>query len=72
MLEYGMGNPNSIINMIRKVGGEAILSSNIECLNSSSAIVLPGVGSFDNVIKKISKYNLLPILEQKILIEKTF
>ncbi|MCG8531190.1 MAG: hypothetical protein MI749_11050, partial [Desulfovibrionales bacterium] len=52
IVDYGMGNSGSILNMIRKVGGQAVIASDIDSILSASSIILPGVGNFDNGILK--------------------
>lgn len=45
--DYGMGNIDSIANMVRKAGGRAEASSDPERLARAERLVLPGVGAFD-------------------------
>jgi glutamine amidotransferase len=51
VIDHGVGNSIAILNLLRKIGIEAIKiqkSSEFEVLNpSDSKIVIPGVGSFD-------------------------
>jgi glutamine amidotransferase len=70
IIDYGMGNTGSILNMIRKVGGEAIISSDIADIERASGIVLPGVGAFDHGMKKLNELGILPVLEKRVLIDK--
>ena len=70
VLDYGMGNSASIFNMIRKAGGEARICTSPESLESASAILLPGVGAFDNGITKLKESGFLAVLENKVLNEK--
>lgn len=67
ILDYGMGNPGSILNMIRRVGGQAVISSDEDSIRSASAIILPGVGSFDNGMQKLNSSGILAPLEQQVL-----
>lgn len=53
VIDYGMGNVASIRNMIRKVGGEAVVVTEPQKLGDPSAIILPGVGAFDNAMEKL-------------------
>lgn len=66
-----MGNANSILNMIRKVNGTAELCSNPEQLNGATAIILPGVGSFDNGMIKLKKLEFINTLNDKVFLDKT-
>ena len=53
IVDYGMGNTSSILNMIRKVGGNATISNDLLVLKNAKALILPGVGAFDNAIVKL-------------------
>ncbi|MDC0994017.1 imidazole glycerol phosphate synthase subunit HisH [bacterium] len=70
ILDYGMGNTASLLNMIRKAGGQAELCSKSEGLDNASAIFLPGVGAFDNGMEKLEESGLLDCLRHKVLDDK--
>lgn len=62
IVDYGMGNLASIKNMVKKVGGKAIVSSDPLEISSASALILPGVGSFDNAILKLANSGLKQVI----------
>ncbi|NOH80815.1 imidazole glycerol phosphate synthase subunit HisH [Vibrio sp. RE86] len=70
ILDYGMGNPSSILNMIRKVGGDATITSDHEVITRAKAIILPGVGSFDNGMQKLNESGLTPLIKKLVLKDK--
>ena len=70
IIDYGMGNTASMLNMIRKVGGQAELCAIPSELNSAKAIILPGVGSFDNAITKLENSGFSEALHSKVIKEK--
>lgn len=70
VLDYGMGNTASMLNMVRKAGGKAELCSAPTALEGASAIILPGVGAFDNGMSKLDSSGLLDDLHRKVLEEK--
>ncbi|MET0885792.1 MAG: imidazole glycerol phosphate synthase subunit HisH [Mycetocola sp.] len=53
ILDYGVGNIGSLVNMFRKIDVPARLVSQPEEIDSVSRLVLPGVGSFDNAMTKL-------------------
>jgi glutamine amidotransferase len=55
IIDYDMGNLGSIKNMIRKVGGTSIITNDKSIISEASAIILPGVGSFDTGVKNLKK-----------------
>jgi glutamine amidotransferase len=70
ILNYGMGNPGSMHNMFRRIGTRAEVTLDIDKLMSASAIVLPGVGSFDNGIQKLQAAGIMEHLEKRVLHDK--
>ena len=64
IVDYDMGNLGSIKNMIKKIGSQSIITHKREDLINSSAIILPGVGSFDTGIKNLKKYDLYNYLQE--------
>ncbi|MBC2889919.1 imidazole glycerol phosphate synthase subunit HisH [Gordonibacter massiliensis (ex Traore et al. 2017)] len=47
VIDYGVGNVGSILNMFRKIGADAFASGNPEDVCKSDRLLLPGVGSYD-------------------------
>ncbi|MBX9853816.1 MAG: imidazole glycerol phosphate synthase subunit HisH [Cytophagaceae bacterium] len=70
IVDYGMGNLESIFNMLKKIGIESKISSDVSVINDASKLVLPGVGAFDHAVMKIEELNLRNVLNQKALIDK--
>ena len=71
IVDFGMGNLRSILKKLEMIKVSAIISSKIEDIERASKLILPGVGHFAQGIKNIKEYNLLPILNKKILEDKT-
>lgn len=47
VLDYGIGNIGSILNMIKKVGAQGAAVRTAEELSRCDRLILPGVGRFD-------------------------
>ena len=58
VVDSGMGNLASVANMIRKIGGEAKISSSPDEIRQAQKLVLPGVGSFDAGINSLKERSL--------------
>ena len=71
IIDYGLGNIASISNMFRKLGIEAVISSDLDIINDAEKLILPGVGAFDEGMRQLSSYGFLDILNKKVLEEKT-
>ena len=56
IIDYGMGNVGSILNMINHIGGEATITENPNSLGKASGIILPGVGAFERGMRNLKEY----------------
>jgi imidazole glycerol-phosphate synthase subunit HisH len=70
IIDYNMGNVGSVRNALRVLGVEAILSSKKEDIEKSSHIILPGVGAFGDGMQRLKDLNLIPLLENEVLVKK--
>ena len=59
VVDYGMGNQQSLINALEYLGSEINLSNRWEELKTSEAIMLPGVGAFPEGMKRLQERNLI-------------
>jgi glutamine amidotransferase len=71
IIDYGMGNTGSIFNRLRRLGVEAKVSSEAADLERATKLILPGIGFFASGMDNLRKNGLLPLLERKVLKEKT-
>ena len=67
IVDYGMGNLKSIQNMLKKVGAESVITSDLTEVENAKKIILPGVGSFDTAIMNIEALGLKPVLNKLVL-----
>jgi len=70
IINYGLGNLESIHNMLRKIQLDSIITSDPEIIKEATHIILPGVGSFDHGMKSLHELGLMPIIEQQVLQNK--
>jgi glutamine amidotransferase len=71
IVNYGMGNLGSIINMLKKVGVQAKISSDPKDIESADKLILPGVGAFDTGMQSLRELDLVDLLNDKVLNQKT-
>ena len=72
IVNFGSGNIGSIRNMIKRSGNQVEIIESAEEVYRASHLVLPGVGSYDNVVSKLSHVkNLVNALNYKVLEEST-
>lgn len=70
IVDYGVGNLGSVQNMLKHIGVENEIISTPSEIELASKIILPGVGSWDNGIKKLRESGVLDALNQRVLIDK--
>ena len=71
IIDYGLGNLESIVNMFKKLGYESKISQNKEDLLNASKLILPGVGSFDTGMNNLNQRGYTEVLQKKVIHEKT-
>ena len=70
VIEYGVANVGSILNMLRKIGVDCCAISKPEDLHKADKLILPGVGAFDYGISALQKSQMIEPLKHKVLEEK--
>ena len=59
LLDYGAGNVRSVQKALEAAGGEVSLVALAGKMRDASAVVLPGVGAFDDCVNAMEKQELL-------------
>lgn len=59
LLDYGSGNLRSVHKALLKVGADVHITRSPEEMAGADAVVLPGVGAFDDCINALQKQKLL-------------
>jgi glutamine amidotransferase len=71
VVDYGVGNLGSVVNMLKKVGASnAISTSDHQKILSADKIIVPGVGSFDHGMTKLRESGTDEVLLQVALGKK--
>ena len=69
IVDYGMGNLGSILNMLKKIGASAKISGETTDILTAEKLILPGVGAFDHGMTHLSERGLIPLLNKRVLEE---
>lgn len=67
VVDYGMGNVGSILNMLKKIGAQVITSAEPEVIRRADKLILPGVGAFDSGMKRLEELGLIDVLHHQVL-----
>lgn len=70
IIDYGMGNLNSIHKKIRSFKITPIISCNESDIRNADKIILPGVGHFSKAINNLKKLDIIDILNELVLIKQ--
>jgi glutamine amidotransferase len=72
IIDYGIGNLASVLNMFKKIGVRDVkVSGKPEEIAAATKLLLPGVGAFDAGMNHLEQSGLVPVLNKKVLDEKT-
>ena len=58
IIDYGVGNLNSVYKAVENLKGKPILTSNFKDLKKADKVILPGVGAFKEAMSLIKKIGL--------------
>ena len=67
IVDYGMGNLGSIVNMFKRIGITTQVSASKDEIEKSTKLLLPGVGAFDSAMNCINNSGLRDVLDYKAL-----
>jgi glutamine amidotransferase len=71
IVDYGVGNLGSILNMLRRIGAEAVVSADLATVEGADKLILPGVGAFDAGMESLAATGLVATLQGKVLERRT-
>ena len=72
LLDYGAGNLRSVEKALRFVGGDVELVQSPDGMKDASAVVLPGVGAFDDCVNAMQRQELLAAVREFVTTGRPF
>jgi imidazole glycerol-phosphate synthase subunit HisH len=70
VINYGMGNLGSIVNMLKKIGAESCVTADPVRLEQADKLILPGVGAFARGMKNLDDMGLRAVLDDLVIRRK--
>lgn len=64
IIDYGLGNLGSVVNMLKRVGAQSRRVSTAEEVLQSDRVLLPGIGAFDLGVDLLDQHDLIEPLRQ--------
>lgn len=71
IVDYKIGNLAAIANMFNRLGVSCEITADPEKIKRAEKIVLPGNGAFDACMQGLRATGLIPLLNERVLSEKT-
>ncbi len=62
IIDYGAGNLFSLVSSLKKIGTEAVVSSDRKLISKADRIILPGVGAFGDAVNKLRESGLFDVI----------
>jgi imidazole glycerol-phosphate synthase subunit HisH len=66
VVDYGVGNIGSILNMLKRLGVKAVGSASAAEIASADRLILPGVGSFDTAMQKLQDSGSIAVIRKRV------
>ncbi len=67
IIDYGMGNLQSVASALATLGCDAQICAEPRHLDQAGALILPGVGAFGEAMDRLRDLNLIDVLERQVL-----
>ncbi len=67
VVNSGTSNVGSIVNMLKKVGSNGVISEDPEVIRQAERLILPGVGSFDSGVSALRRLDLWDCLQETVI-----
>ena len=65
IIDYGVGNLFSLQCSLKKIGVEAVVTSDEKVIKGADRIILPGVGAFGDAAKKLRSSGLVELITEE-------
>ena len=66
ILDYNVGNLDSVLKGFERVGIKAIVSKDIDVIKNATSLILPGVGAFKESMDSLNASGLVPTIMEHI------
>jgi len=67
IVDYGLGNLGSVLNMLKKINVQAQITNDLDKIHHAEKLILPGVGAFDAAMERLTNTPLRDVLDYKAL-----
>ncbi len=64
IIDYNAGNTRSVINALKRLGVEPVLTSDANLITKAEKVILPGVGHAAASMEELTKRNLVDVIKE--------
>ncbi|MFH2060671.1 MAG: imidazole glycerol phosphate synthase subunit HisH [Pseudomonadota bacterium] len=72
IIDYGVGNLFSVKHACEAFGMEGVITSSVQIIQNSDAVILPGVGAFGSAMQSLEDNGLVPVIKDAAFSGKPF
>lgn len=65
IVDYGVGNLFSLKSSLSMIGADAVVSGDADVIREAEKIILPGVGAFEDAMKKLARSGLAEVIKSE-------
>ncbi|MCH4888519.1 imidazole glycerol phosphate synthase subunit HisH [Acidaminobacter sp. JC074] len=66
IIDYGLGNIRSLMNWFSRASMDVNFSNDLSVIQASDLLILPGVGAYEDAMKKLKEKNLVEVLDKHV------
>jgi glutamine amidotransferase len=67
VIDYGVGNTGSVLNVLKRIGADGVISGREKDIASADRLILPGIGAFNNGARRLRATGLVPLLRERVV-----
>ncbi|AFH48165.1 Glutamine amidotransferase [Ignavibacterium album JCM 16511] len=64
LIDYGAGNTASVINVLKDLNADFVLTNDKQIISNADKIILPGVGEASSAMNKLEELGLISIIKE--------
>lgn len=66
IIDYGVGNLFSLSSSLKAIGYDTVVTGDASAIKKADKLILPGVGAFDDAVKKLKNSNLDKVIYEEV------
>ena len=66
IIDYGLGNLKSVYGAVKRLGFDAVITSDLKELESAEKLILPGVGAYGDGMRNLKERGMVEFLTEQV------